>query len=374
MKTDMREKIKELQLSIRKISEKASKQEDCIRFDIGQPNFDTPQHVKKYVKEQAIEQKQPYTNVKGIKKLREEIIKEEKQKNGLKDDQITYKNVMVTVGGMGAIYNIFTARLEETDTVILNDPCWGPYKMISTVNDNQFKQVEYWNDEGRLSKEAKKKIKNAEIAVVNTPGNPTGKVLSKEQAKEIGTFADENNTFLISDEVYHRLTYDKEHYSPAAYTDDAAIIGSVSKNHAMTGWRIGWIIDKEENIANYGKVARASTACPPKISQQAAYKALKDDEHVKKMREEYKERRDLLVEKMNDLEWDFEKPEGAIYAFPNVGEDSWDYCMEMIGKGVSMVPGEPMGPKSDQNVRICFGSTTKEEITKAFEKIEERAK
>jgi len=366
----MRERIENIDLSIRKISEKASNKDDVIRFDIGQPSFDTPEHVKDAAKE-SLENKQGYSPMLGLEDLRKAIVEEENDKIGFGEDgkKLEKEHVMVTTGGMGALYAIFAARLGENDKAVFNDPCWGPYKMISEVSENQWTQVQYWDEDRNLRQEAKEEIKEADLLVVNTPGNPTGYVLTEEQAREIGEFADENDTFLISDEVYHRLTYGRKHYSPAAYACDSAIIGSVSKNHAMTGWRIGWLIDEEENIEQYAKVSRASTACPPRISQYAAIEALENDSHVEEMREAYHERRDVLVEKMNDLGWDFVAPEGAIYAFPDVGKDSWDFCMNMIDEGVAMVPGEPMGPESGENVRICFGSTTKEEIERAFERL-----
>ena len=367
----MRERIENINLSIRKISEKASKQDNLVRFDIGQPSFDTPEHVKEATKE-GLDNKQGYSPMLGLEELREAIAEEENGKIGFGSDgkKLEKDHVMVTTGGMGALYAIFAARLGEDDKAVFNDPCWGPYKMISEVSGNEWSQVEFWDEDRKLREEAKEEIKDADMVVVNTPGNPTGYVLTEDQAREIGEFADQNDTFLVSDEVYHRLTYDKEHFSPAAYTENAAIIGSASKNHAMTGWRIGWLVDEEENIEEYAKVSRASTACPPRISQYAAIEALKNDSHVEEMRETYHERRDLLVDRMNDLGWDFVAPEGAIYAFPEVGQDSWDFCMKMIEEGVAMVPGEPMGPESDQNVRICFGSTTKEEINEAFDRLE----
>jgi aspartate aminotransferase len=368
----MRERIENIDLSIRKISEAAAEKEDIIRFDIGQPSFDTPEHVKEAAKK-GLENKQGYSPMLGLEELRERIAREENGKIGFGDEgiKVQKENVMVTTGGMGALYAIFAARLGDEDKAVFNGPCWGPYKMISEVSENQWEQVQYWDEDRNLREEAKEKIAEADLVVVNSPGNPTGYVLSEKQAREIGEFADENDTFLISDEVYHRLTYGREHYSPAVHTSEHAIIGSVSKNHAMTGWRIGWIIDKPENIEQYAKVSRASTACPPRISQYAAIEALKDDSHVEEMCETYEERRDLLVERMNDLGWDFVAPEGAIYAFPEVWKDSWDFCMDMIEEGVAMVPGEPMGPGSGQKVRICFGSTTKEEIMKAFDRLEE---
>lgn len=363
-----RERIENIDLSIRKISEKAAEQNEIVRFDIGQPSFDTPQHVKEATKKK-LENKQGYSPMLGLEKLREEVAKEESTKEGLKVDS---EEVMVTTGGMGALYAIFAARLGENDKAVFNDPCWGPYKMISEVSGNQWTQVEYWDQEKNLTDEAKQEIKQADLAIVNTPGNPTGYVLTEKQAKEIAEYAEKHNTFLVSDEVYHRLTYGKKHYSPAQYTDQVAIIGSASKNHAMTGWRVGWLIDKPENIEQYAKVSRASTACPPRISQYAAIEALRNDQHVDEMRESYNERRETLIKRMKDLGWDFKAPEGAIYAFPDVGEDSWGFCMEMIEEGVAMVPGEPMGPDSDKNVRICYGSTTKEEINKAFDQLEDK--
>jgi aspartate aminotransferase len=363
----VRERIKDIDLSIRKISEKASGKEDIVRFDIGQPSFDTPEHVKEAARA-GLENRQGYSPMLGLEELREEVADEESMKEGIDTES---DEVMVTTGGMGALYGVFAARLGKEDRAVFNDPCWSPYKMISEVNGNEWTQVGYWDEEGNLRKEAKKEISEASLVVVNTPENPTGYVLSQEQAREIGEFAEKNDTFLVSDEVYHRLTYGREHHSPSAYADKSAIIGSVSKNHAMTGWRIGWVVDSGENIEEYAKVSRASTACPPRISQYAAIEALRNDSHVEEMRETYEERRDLLVRRMEQLGWEFVAPEGAIYAFPEVGEDSWDFCMEMIEEGVAMVPGEPMGPGSGENVRICFGSTTKEEIRKAFEVLKE---
>ncbi len=363
----MRERIENIHLSIRKISEKAAEQEDIVRFDIGQPSFDTPDHVKDAARKN-LDEKQGYSPMLGLKELRKEVIEEENDKKGI---DVEMEDVMVTTGGMGALFAVFSARLGEEDKAVFNDPCWGPYKMISEVNGNRWNQVEYWDENRELRREAKEEIAEADILVVNTPSNPTGYALREDQAREIAEFAEGNDTFLVSDEVYHRLTYGVEHHSPARHTEKSAIIGSASKNHAMTGWRVGWIVDFPENLEQYAKVSRASTACPPRISQYAAIEALKNDSHVERMSETYEARRDLVVEKMEKLGWDFVAPEGAIYAFPDTGKDSWDFCMEMIDEGVAMVPGEPMGPQSGTKVRICFGSTTKKEIEKAFNRLEE---
>lgn len=244
--------------------------------------------------------------------------------------------------------------------------------MISEVNGNGWEQVRYWDENRELRDKAREKIAEAKMVVVNTPGNPTGYVLNESQAREIAKVADQNDTLLVSDEVYHRLTFDREHHSPAAYASDPVIIGSTSKNHAMTGWRVGWLVASPERVEEFAKISRATTACPPRVSQYAAIEALREDHHVEEMRETYRKRRDLLVERMEKLGWEFPEPEGAIYAFPDVGKDSWEFAMAMIDEGVAMVPGEPMGPDSDTSVRICFGSTTEEQIDTAFDRLEEK--
>ncbi len=362
----IRERVENIQLSIRKISEEARKQDEIVRFDIGQPSFDTPEHVKKAARE-GLDEQQGYTSTVGLDELREAAAAEESLKEGV---DVEAENIMVTAGGMEAIYSTFASVLGNNDTVVFNDPCWGPYKLISEVNGNQWRQVRYFED-GSLTGEARNAIEGAKIVVVNTPSNPTGRVLDKAEAKEIAEVADDSGALLVSDEVYHRLTYDHEHVSPAQFHENPVIIGSTSKNHAMTGWRIGWTVANPEYIENFAKASRGMTACPPRVSQYAALEALRNDSHVEEMRREYEKRRNATVKRMNELGWDFVQPEGAIYAFPDVGEDSWDFCMRMIEEGVAMVPGEPFGPESDESVRICFGSTPVEEVEKAFDIIEE---
>lgn len=363
----MRERIENITLSIRKISEKA-RQNDSIRLDIGQPSFDTPQHVKKAARK-GLSQKQGYTSMKGIDSLRKAVAEEESMKEGLDFHE---EDIIITTGGMGALFDVFAAQLDSEDKAVFNDPCWGPYKMISEVNDNQWSQVKYFDKNG-LREEAKNEIEDAELVVVTSPDNPTGRMLDRSEAKEIAKFADKNDTLLVSDEVYHCLTFGKDHISPAQYSEDAVIIGSVSKNHAMTGWRIGWIASKHD-IDNYAKVNRAMSASPNKIGQIAAVEALQNRKHVEKMRSSYEERAELVKERMDELGWEYPDVDGAIYAFPKVGRDSWSFCLEMVEKGVAMVPGEPFGPESDQNVRIAFGAATKEELNQAFDILEEELK
>lgn len=363
----MRENIEEVSLSIRKISQRARDKEDSIRFDLGQPSFDTPDHIKKVV-EERLSERQGYTSHYGIDELREAIAQEERSKiqYGPKGVDLSSENVMVTAGGTEALFAVLISLLSDEDKLLLNDPCWAPYRVMSEVNGNRWEQVKYFED-GSLTEEAKEAIEESDALLVNTPNNPTGEVLSKKESRKIGEFAEDSNTFLISDEVYHRLVYDGEHYSPAAHCKNSVVIGSVSKNHAMTGWRIGWLVAEENKVKNFGKASRVMVACPPKIGQIAAVEALTNDSHVDRMKSTYRERRNLLVDRMRELSWEFKDPQGGIYAFPNVGRNSSDFCLEMLEEGVAMVPGEAFGPSGEVNVRICFGASSKEEIKEGFD-------
>jgi len=363
----MRKRVGDLSLSIRKISEKANKHEDCVRLDIGQPSFDTPEYVKEKAKEE-LSKEQSYTPLYGIQELREAIVEGEKKKKavGPMGMDLGPEDVMVTVGATQALYTVFASMLSTDDKVVLDDPCWVPYQIMSEVNGNNWEQVNFFDD-GGLTDGAKEAIDGAEMVVVNTPTNPTGQLLTENEAKEIGEYADDAGTLLVSDEVYHRFVYGGEHYSPTAYCENSIVVGSVSKSHAMTGWRIGWLVAREEPIEDFKKVSRAIIGCPPKINQLASIHAIRNDKHVKRMKGVYRKRRDLVVRRLRKMNLEFKEPQGSFYVFPHVGRDSWDFCLDMIEKGVAMVPGEPFGPGSKENVRICFGSATEKEINKGLD-------
>ncbi len=367
----MRKRVGDLSLSIRKISEKASRQKDCVRLDIGQPSFDTPEHVKEKAVEDLSEE-QGYTPLCGLHELRKAVADKESEKKavGPKGIDSGPEDVMITVGATQALYTVFASMLSGDDKVVLDDPSWVPYRTISEVNGNSWEQVDFFKNR-RLTSEAKKAIDYAEMVVVNTPNNPTGYVLTEGEARELGEYAEDAGTLLVSDEVYHRFVYDGEHYSPTTYCENSIVLGSVSKSHAMTGWRIGWLIAHEEPIEDFRKVSRAMVGCPPKINQLASVHAIRNDEHVENMRSVYKKRRDLVDRRLEEMGLDFEKPQGSFYVFPDVGRDSWDFCLDMIEKGVAMVPGEPFGPGSRENVRICFGSATDKEINRGLDILEQ---
>ncbi|MCJ7478636.1 MAG: pyridoxal phosphate-dependent aminotransferase [Candidatus Nanohaloarchaeota archaeon QJJ-7] len=367
----IRESVRDAVFSIRDISEKAGRMDDTVRLDIGQPDFETPSEVKKAASEAIREDHITYTSLWGIPELRKEAADYESWKTEMGE-----KNIMVTTGGIGALHCILTGFLEPGENVVMNDPAWMPYSLISRVSPGTFGQVPYFDEDGEVRASAIRDSigEDTELLLLNSPENPTGRVYTEEQVKTLGELAEEEGLWIVSDEVYDHLLYgDAEHVSAAEhFPDRTLIVNSMSKNFAMTGWRIGWVASRdEEMIHELGKVNRASTACPNYIGQKAALTALKESQdYVNDMREEFEDRQELVLQHVEDLGWDSVNPEGAIYAFPDVEQDSWEFAHSLLeNEGVAVVPGSAAGGSGDTNVRICFGSATQEDIEEGFQRI-----
>ncbi len=368
---DIRKSVKEGNYSVREISEEAGKKEDIVRFDIGQPSFDTPENVKKAAREVINEEKITYTSLWGIEDLRQEAADFESHKA-----KYNKENVMITTGGIGALYCVFSTLCNSGDNIVFSDPCWPVYSLISKSSTSELRQVPFIKD-GEINAEAiRSKIDNRTKAIViNSPENPTGRIYSREEIDELAEIARENDLWIIGDEVYDRLTYGREHVSVAEVAPKRSlIINSMSKNFAMTGWRIGWVATKsKELIHELGKLNRSTTACPNFVGQYAALEGLKNSkDYIEIMRQTYSERKKLIQEELDDIGIKYVNPEGAIYIFPDVERDSWKFSKELLDHaGVSVVPGEPSGRDSRNNVRICFGTVSKKEIKEGMRRMRE---
>lgn len=364
----VRDSLRDIGFSVREISERAARIDDVVRFDIGQPDLDTPEAVKEKLPAKVRDDHITYTSLWGIPELREAI-------TGFEQRAIDAEHVMVTTGGMGALYCILDALLGEGDEVLANDPSWAPYTMIAASSPGSMKRVPYFAGGDVNVEEVQDAITDdTRIMIINTPENPTGRVYTKEEVKALTDIAADNDLYIVGDEVYDRILYEGEHVSPAAFAPDRTFtVNSLSKNFAMTGWRLGWLTFPDADmIEELGKVNRATTACPNYLAQQAALVAFDEaQDYAGKMVETYRARRDLLMEKTAELGWDTVAPDGAIYAFPDTGRDSWDIALELLEEAkVSVVPGEPFGSQSDTNVRFCFGSVDVERMQEGFDRIQ----
>ncbi|MDY6761453.1 MAG: pyridoxal phosphate-dependent aminotransferase [Candidatus Nanohaloarchaea archaeon] len=370
---DLRPSIVEAEFSVRDISEAAEQMDDVVRFDIGQPDFRTPEVVTQAVAEQLQEEHITYTSLWGMPELREEIAGYESHKL-----DIGAENVMVTTGGIGALHCIMTGLLGNGQQILMNDPAWMPYSLIARVSPGTFDQVAFFDGDGNVRENAVRDAigEDTELLLLNTPENPTGRVYTEEQVETLGGIAAEHDLYIVADEVYDHLLYgDSEHFSPAeAFPERTIVVNSLSKNFAMTGWRLGWLATQNESLVHeLGKVNRAATACPNYPAQKAALVALEEAQgYVEEMRSTFADRRDRTMAHIEELGWEAVTPDGAIYAFPDVDRDSWGFAHDLLEEeGVAVIPGAAAGGNSEENVRICFGSVTADRIDDGFERIKQ---
>jgi len=365
------QRIKDLQLAIRKISALAKQKPDCIRLDIGQPDFDTPEHIKQAAIDALKEGFTGYTSSYGIPELRKAIAEKESEKFG----DINENNVLVTAGGSGALTCSFLSFLKPGDEVIIPDPFWSPYVFQIVTAHGKLKSINYFTNEKIDAEKIEKSItKRTKIILVNSPENPTGRVYKKKNLEVIADIANNHDLLVISDEVYEKLVFgDSKHISIAnMIPEKTLLVNSCSKTYAMTGWRVGWLVGKEEYIGEIMKCNRATIACPTSIVQKAAYVALTSDQScVEEMRKKYEERRDVAEEEFGKLGLEFIKPHGAFYIFPKIGKDSWKFALDLLEKkSVSVVPGLPFGSSGKGHIRVAL-TVDSERIREGIRRMEQ---
>jgi aspartate/methionine/tyrosine aminotransferase len=363
---------------INKVADLADKIPGCIRFDIGEPNFDMPIHLKQAAIKAIEEGFTHYTSNFGILELRKAIAKKERQENRT---NLSEDNVIVTPGGIGGLFCILKTILNPDDEVLIPDPSWAPYNLVIRVSHGRSVWTEFVKENNVdidiLEENVTKKTK---AIIVNSPSNPTGRVLRKNETEKIVGFAVEHDLFIISDEVYEKIIFDGiSHYSFGRISeifDRLFLINSFSKTYAMTGLRVGYVVAEEKFIKEMGKVNRAITACVNSIAQKVALTALQGSQDcVEEMKKEYEERRDLIVNELKSMGLEFMKPMGTFYIFPDVNENSERFSAMLLKKqNVATVPGIVFGPSGKNAVRISFGSCTKEQIIEGVEGIKKLIK
>ncbi len=368
-------RIKDAKLSIASITELAQKTPGCIRFDIGQPDFDTPLHIKEAIKRALKDGKTGYAPLLGIPELRQAIAEYECAK-GI---YVNEKNVAVTNGGLNAIFDVFLTMLEPGDEVILPNPNWCIYELMLTSLNISFKPVAYIRnselDEVALLDAINERTR---MILVNSPSNPTGEVLDSKTLERIASIVKEHGLVALSDEVYDRILFDGitapsiRQYVP----EDTIIINSTSKTYAMTGSRVGWLVAPEEVVNELKKGIRATTGCVNTYAQYGALAALRSDQYcVEEMRQEYEKRLNAMKERISHMGWKCPDVNGAFYMFPDTGKDSWTYAVDLIKiAGVSPIHGEAFGSEGKTSLRFCFGSANIEHINQGFDRIETHEK
>ena len=356
---------------IRKVNEKALAMEreghKVLHFEIGRPDFDTPEYIKKAAFEALTAGKVHYTSNFGVMELRQVIADKLKR-----DNNVDYKasEILVTVGLSEAVFAVLATILNEGDEILVPDPVWLNY--INVPNLLGAKAVTYDLKEENgyqmdLNEIRAKITDKTRAVVIITPNNPTGGVLSEDVLSELAQIVVENDLMVISDEIYERLVYDgAKHVSIASLPgmkERTFTMNGMSKAYAMDGWRLGYVAAPEEYVMAMNKFHQHNTTCAPAFVQAAAMAALtQEGDEVNNMVKEYQRRRDYAVKAINEIEGiSCQCPKGAFYIFINcksLGMTSADLSAYLLENAkIALVPGDVFGPGGEGYLRMSFANS-----------------
>ena len=349
---------------IRKFFDLVSEMKDAISLGVGEPDFDTPWHIRDEGIYSLEKGRTFYTSNSGLKELRQEICAYMKRTQNL--DYVWDKEVLITVGGSEAIDLMFRAMINEGDEVLIPQPSYVSYEpcavlanatpvIINLKNENNFRLT---------PAELKAAITpKSKILVLPFPNNPTGGIMEKEDLEAIADIILKNDLYILSDEIYGELTYTgKPHVSIASLPgmkERTVVVNGFSKAYAMTGWRLGFACGPQEIIAQMTKIHQYAIMCAPTTSQYAAVEALRNgDEDVRMMRESYNERRRFVLHMLSEMGIPCFEPLGAFYLFPCIKEfglSSEEFANRLLEEEkVAIVPGTAFGESGEGFLRISY--------------------
>jgi len=337
---------------------------DIVHMEVGEPDFDTPAHIKRAAEEALARGMTKYTPSAGLPELREAIA-EHLATKGISTDA---KNVIVTPGAKHAIFCALAATLDPGDEVIIPSPCWTYEAMVRIVGGKPVFIESKQSDEFKVKVEQVQEAltDNTRMILLNYPNNPTGAVMQKKDLQSIIDLAINHDIWILSDEIYDCLVYEGKHVSVMSLPNTAErtiYINGFSKAYAMTGWRLGYAVAPVELIAEINKIQQASTTCAAGFVQAAGVAALRGPQDcVREMCDEYRKRRDVIVNGLNSIdEFECIKPAGAFYAFPRIkkpGISSLDFCEFLLREaGVAAVPGSGFGPYGEGHARFSYATS-----------------
>jgi aspartate aminotransferase len=355
-------RVNNIELSgIRKIFEAAGP--GSINLGLGQPDFDTPAHIKDAAIRAIREGKTGYTPGTGIPELRMAIARKLKIEN-----KLTYipDQVLVTAGASEALHIVMQALVECGDRVLCPDPGFVSYASLAGLAEGVPVSVPLDKNLRIDVEKAKSLMDGARLFILNSPANPTGAIESRESIKAIVEYASDSGVTVVSDEVYEHFIYGKQHWSAAQFGENVITINATSKTYAMTGWRLGYLASSEEIIGQCLKVHQYCQACATSISQYAALAAYEGDQRpVQEMAKEYRARRDIIVNGLFDLGFTFPVPEGAFYAFVPMKPA---LAQKIIEAGIIIVPGSAFGVNAPEYARFSYAAS-RENLNIALERI-----
>ena len=366
---------------IRQFDQAISEIPGVLRLTLGEPDFTTPDHVKEAAK-RAIDQNQSYyTGMSGLLTLRQAASDFVKEKYQL--DYNPENEILVTIGATEALSATLTAILEEGDRVLLPAPAYPGYEPIVNLVGAEIVEIDTTENGFVLTPEMLEKAileqgDKLKAVILNYPANPTGITYSREQLAALADVLRKYELFVVCDEVYSELTYTGEvHVSLGTMLrDQAIIINGLSKSHAMTGWRLGFIFAPAVFTAQLIKSHQYLVTAANTMAQHAAVEALTSGKNdAEPMKKEYIQRRDYIIEKMTALGFEIIKPDGAFYIFAKIpagyNQDSFAFLKDFAQKkAVAFIPGAAFGRYGEGYVRLSYAASM-ETIREAMKRLEE---
>ncbi len=364
MRNPLSQKVEPIQPSgIRKFFDIVSEMDDAISLGVGEPDFDTPWHIREEGIYSLEHGRTFYTSNAGLKELKVEIAAYLSRRFNLEYD---FRNeIYVTVGGSEAIDGALRAMLDPGDEVLLPQPSYVSYEPCIVLADGKPVIIELKEeDQFKLKKQQLLDAitDKTKVLIMPFPNNPTGAIMTYDDLKEIAEVVVEKDLYVISDEIYSELTYSGNHVSIASMPgmkERCIVINGFSKSYAMTGWRLGYACGPDKIIEQMLKIHQFAIMCAPTNSQYAAVEALKNgDVDVERMRNAYNQRRNYLMKEFKQMGLECFEPFGAFYVFPSIkkfGMTSDEFATRLLHeKKLAVVPGTAFGACGEGFLRISY--------------------
>jgi len=347
---------------------------DIISLSVGEPDLDTPSHIKACAKNALDEGFIHYTNTKGITELKNKISEKFRYDN---DIQANMDEIIVTPGSKFSIFLVCQSLIDTDDSSIILDPSWVTYSESIKMAEGKVVRCPTNEKIGINTERFKDIVERTEgikLAIINSPCNPSGRVYKKEKLRSIAEICLDNDIYVLSDEVYEKIIYEGEHYSPGSEYSNVITVNGFSKAYSMTGWRVGYVTGPRDIINEMAKIQQHSVSCANSFAQKGAFCALNSDKSnqiLKERLEKFKERRDILMEGFDSIEGiDYVKPEGTFYMFPNCGGESVKVAEKLLKEfHVAVTPGSAFGELGEGHLRVSFANS-KERIREAISRME----
>ena len=344
---------------------------NIIHLEIGEPDFDTPQVIKDRAKLELDYGTTYYTHSLGFVELREAIADYYYKKYGVK---ISPDRIVITNGTSPGLLLSLSAILNSKDKIILTNPCYPCYSNIVKFIGGEIEYVNVYEDDNfQIDISKVKKIEDKVKAIlINSPSNPTGTVLSKDNLEELAKL----NLMIVSDEIYHGLIFEGEEHTILEFTDNAIVLNGFSKLYAMTGWRLGYIIVPENLVRKIQIMQQNFFISANSFVQKAGISALKEaQEDVERMRQIYDKRRKFMLLKLKEMGFNIKSsPAGAFYIFLNIkkfSNNSLEFAIKILEQAnVGVTPGIDFGSNGEGYIRLCYANSL-ENIEEALNRLNE---